>query len=246
MRRTILSAFAILVFARPVPAFADPIVSTLPPRSLDGWFWIGTIDTGGGPDGLNRTLVAQTFQTYRDYSQVTGSVLLLATGGLTTLEGQPLTVSFALASNAGGQPGTVLASTDVTLNVAGFAVYQLPFQSVSLLDGQTYWLIASSTTVHTAAGGGLPTWMSSNKYGGDMAYSQNSGPWTFLNQSFAFSMDGTVTGDSVSNGDPIVNPDLLDPPVQAIPEPTVLLALLGVVPAALAIRRKRKTRAIGA
>ncbi len=65
---------------------------------------------------------------------------------------EPLTMSFAVVADSYGLPGAVLTTLDITLTAGVTQTYDLGFQNLSLLDDQTYWLIATSPNIEYANG----------------------------------------------------------------------------------------------
>lgn len=244
LRAALLVAVVAFTSATTPPSRASVIASTLPVDTSIGYggFYIGAYDIGPtgpyvGPDGLDRIVVAQSFGAFRDYTDISGEVLLAGIcsqcTNIYTADG--LAPALTLALMTGGPGGPTLAATSF-LPVGNAATYQFSFSGIDLIDGDTYWLVASSNLLAYGFGsanccsGSVPIWVTSPIWGGAMAYSQNSGPWVGLNRSMAFAMYGTVTGDSIANGDGV------------LPEPTTL-ALVGAAVLGVAATRRRKLAA---
>src|SRR5262245_16686383 len=102
--RSIIFTVSLLLWAS--TSAADPILSTIPDFShgSSGWF-VGTLVT---ETTANSYAVAQTFTTARSYDDVLISVLLSPIVG-------DAVMTFTLAEDLNANPGSVVATTDVTI-----------------------------------------------------------------------------------------------------------------------------------
>jgi hypothetical protein len=191
-----------------------------------------------GPFTSSNT-VGQIFKSFADYSQVTGAVTLSTTGSLSA----NASASFYVAIDSNGAPGVPLASADivVTHSQSG-TTYQLPFENLTLLDGQIYWLVASSSSFFIAEPskpviGSVPVWIQSTDWGGPLALSANAGPWELVDRSTAFAMYGTETGNPIDNGSGVLGH------VISVSEPEIYaLMLAGFGALGFTWRRRNKQR----
>jgi hypothetical protein len=235
-----------LLFAGTAQAQTTILGSVSNSSLSNGGFWVGSWDlsmegpnSGAGPDGFVHTTVAQLFQSFADYSQVTAAMYIQPG----YISGPTPSVSFYLAPDNNGTPGTAIASTNVVLDTGNYlgAFYQIPFENMSLVDGQNYWLVASSDSVFSdfpIKGGSLPNLRLSNGWNGPMAWSQNSSPWQFQNASFAFALYGTETGNPLDNGNTQPSVQIQ----QSIPEPETYAMMLAGLGLLGFMRRRRKQK----
>jgi hypothetical protein len=228
------------------PCFAGVIVDNLPPSCPGcgaGGFWTGTDEQNGV--SLNN-LIAQTFQTDAAYSEVTAEVILF--GSVTPGYELPV-ISFYIAADDNGAPGSPLATVDVTItDYVNDDVYALPFQNLDLLGGVNYWLVASSSAwftfndggpgVGTEAGWIVSLGPSEAAYVSPLATSLDSGPWAIYDESLAFAVFGTQEGPVVGYPPPLVSSET---ELTAVPEPSSA-APLGIVLMVLAGCGKRRRR----
>jgi hypothetical protein len=192
-------------------SFADTIVNTFPALSHPGF---GADSFGTSASGDVRA-VGEKFTTYREYSQITGEVLLFNPGG----PGYDLfpMVSFSIVADDAGIPGGILATTSFNLVNPNLdpIKYDLAFSGLGLQDATNYWLVASSSAI-----GNTPSWVISTHFfeSSQTAINRN-GTWDeFIFNSAGFALFGTVNGDPIDNG-------LGPTPAFSTPEPSTLVFL---------------------
>jgi hypothetical protein len=134
-----------------------------------------------------------TFTTRRDYSDVSGSIVLgVNTDGqqgkeppdpptLTDSNGAPLSVSLTLYADGGTSPGAALSIQDITLTSTAFTEYNFAFPDVTLSDGTRYWLIINSANLAAPDGdpltiGNLPQMRFTQTAQYQVAYASRVGP----------------------------------------------------------------------
>jgi hypothetical protein len=231
------------------PASASPIIiSTLLPEPISGWsggtigsIYVGTANPNAEPDGFYRLKEAQSFTVYADYANVTAAADL-AWLGFNTPGMQSVTVSFSLALDSAGTPGASVASTDVTIPpLTELQVFDINFQNLSLMDGVTYWLVATTASI---------------EYVGPLCCSGEVAAWPQSGQiNHAFAIYGTETGNPIVDNGPVPdsyggpggafmensNPWVYYRSINAFPEPsTLLLVGTGLVASARRWRNRRQ------
>lgn len=223
-----------------------------------GGFWLGTIYSGPGagvePNGSDNFIVAQTFQTDQSYSDVTAAVEMYWFIGNANPGPAPV-VSFYIAADDSGVPGSALASVQVSVTntnpTSTPALYSLDFQNLDLSARTNYWLVASSDAVEYGLGyslccsGSVAIWNSSSSpasLADQLAFDQNSTGWVAQDgaEGLAAAIYGTPTSAPTGYPPPIAIP----PYNSAAPEPSPL-PLFGTGIAVLLLARRQQLRARG-
>ena len=215
--RLIASTLFCLVILAPRAGATPILINPLATPNPTGGFAIGTTR-----DGETTLEAAQRFVLDADLAVLYAAVPLRSNG--------PATISFQLAADNAGVPGTAISSAIAFSMSPQFDLtqfYGMSFSGASLTAGNAYWLVATSPTV-----GNMPLWPTvgpSTEAGVWLAWMQDGLAWNPVhNDSLALVLSDASEEEAITTGLATI-----------VPEPSTLLLSAGALGLVLGRRRRR-------